>query len=94
MRILKRGLLVATLALPLAAQPPAGQADESGGKDEAFEMAEDAMLQLMLALQLMISAIPQYEMPEVLDNGDIIIRRKQPAVDGDTNDDGVPEEET
>jgi len=27
----------------------------------------------------MLKAIPQYEAPEILDNGDIIIRRKQPA---------------
>ena len=28
--------------------------------------------------EMMMQAIPQYEMPEVLENGDIIIRRRNP----------------
>jgi len=33
----------------------------------------------MRALELMIDSIPQYEMPEIEENGDIIIRRKRQA---------------
>ena len=33
---------------------------------------------ILRALKLMLHALPQYELPEVLDNGDIIIRRKHP----------------
>ncbi|MCH9011533.1 MAG: hypothetical protein IIA68_00535 [Proteobacteria bacterium] len=39
-------------------------------------MAKEAIEQLMRALELMIESIPQYELPEVNDDGDIIIRRK------------------
>tara|TARA_B100000676_G_C18072807_1_gene845490 strand:+ start:1979 stop:2239 length:261 start_codon:yes stop_codon:yes gene_type:complete len=85
----KRTLLAATLAFPLSLSSA-----HANDQDDALAMAEDAMARLMLALELMIAAIPQYEMPEVLENGDIIIRRVRPAVEGDTNDDGIPEEET
>ena len=33
---------------------------------------------MLRAIELMIEMIPQYEVPEVLENGDIIIRRKNP----------------
>jgi hypothetical protein len=32
---------------------------------------------MMHALRLLVENIPQYELPEVLENGDIIIRRKR-----------------
>ena len=35
----------------------------------------------MDALQLFINRIPQYESPEILENGDIIIRRKRVPAD-------------
>jgi hypothetical protein len=51
----------------------AAQSDEPGA---AEEMAREAIEQLMRAMELMIESIPQYEMPEINENGDIIIRRK------------------
>ena len=53
--------------------PRAAQRDDRGG---AEDMAREAIEQLMRALELMIESIPQYEMPEINENGDIIIRRK------------------
>jgi hypothetical protein len=38
----------------------------------------------------MLKAIPQYETPEILDNGDIIIRRKRVKPDGPAPDDSGP----
>jgi hypothetical protein len=63
-------------------------------QDDAMAQAEQAVQNLLLALDLIIASIPQYEMPEIMENGDIIIRRVQPEVEGDTNRDGIPEEET
>jgi hypothetical protein len=40
-------------------------------------MAKEAIEQLMRALELMIESIPQYEIPEINEHGDIIIRRKR-----------------
>ena len=45
---------------------------------EMEQLAREAAEQLMFALSAMLAAIPQYEAPEVLPNGDIIIRRKLP----------------
>ncbi len=92
MRSITQGLLAAAVALQLAAAP--AMADSQGEESDVLEHAEEAMRNILTALDLMIAAIPQYQMPEVLENGDIIIRRVQPEVDGDTNDDGIPEEET
>lgn len=89
MRSLHQRLLAAVVALPLMASPALAD-----NHDDALAQAEQAMRNLLLALDLIIASIPQYEMPEVLENGDIIIRRVQPDVEGDTNSDGVPEEET
>jgi hypothetical protein len=57
----------------MPATPHAAQHDKRGG---AEEMAREAIEQLMRALELMIESIPQYEMPEINEDGDIIIRRK------------------
>ncbi len=43
----------------------------------AEEMAKEAIEQLIRALELMIESIPQYELPEINEDGDIIIRRKR-----------------
>lgn len=43
--------------------------------DEAVKAAEEAARNLMNILSLLVRAIPQYEAPVVLDNGDILIRR-------------------
>ena len=39
---------------------------------------EDAANSFIQALDLLLRTIPQYAAPEVLENGDIIIRRKNP----------------
>ena len=77
------GLLCAPL--PLAA-------DEA--PEDPLAHAEEGMRQILTALQLLLATIPQYAMPEVLENGDIIIRRVQPetpADPDDANDDGIDE---
>jgi hypothetical protein len=58
--------------------PRAAQRDD---RVAAEDMAREAIEQLMRALELMIQSIPQYEMPEIEENGDIIIRRKHPTPD-------------
>jgi hypothetical protein len=42
------------------------------------KMLKEATRELLRTLELFFSAIPQYAPPEVLENGDIIIRRIQP----------------
>jgi hypothetical protein len=49
------------------------------------EQLEEAADKLMTFLRIALVAIPQYELPEVLPNGDIIIRRVHPPME-DPND--------
>ena len=72
---------------------PAGAAlgaedDQTREDFEAFEeQAREGLATLMMALESFIESIPQYQMPEILENGDIIIRRvhpdERPAPEGD-----------
>ena len=47
-------------------------------KDTPSELIKEATRGILKALGLLLQSIPQYETPEILDNGDIIIRRKNP----------------
>lgn len=70
------GLLVAMSMVfgpvALAHEPQQPKTETPGG------MLEDATRQILKAFEMMLMAIPQYESPEILENGDIIIRRKHP----------------
>ncbi len=57
------------------AEPAAG--DELSVQEQAEELAGEAMEQLMRTLKMFMRSIPQYELPEINENGDIIIRRKR-----------------
>ena len=46
--------------------------------EEAERLAGLALSKLLRALDLMMDSVPQYAAPEVLPNGDIIIRRLHP----------------
>ncbi len=73
-------LIIWTFCLALgfaAGAPGAALADASSERERAEEMAKEAIGQLMRALELMIDSIPQYELPEINEDGDIIIRRKR-----------------
>lgn len=51
---------------------------EMDAQDRAEEALKEGAEKIMRALELMMRAVPQYEVPEVLENGDIIIRRRNP----------------
>ena len=55
-----------------AQTPPSQQKKPEG-------MIEDGMKMILNALSLILKSIPQYKAPEVLENGDIIIRRVHPG---------------
>ena len=64
------------LGLALGGPPPVLAADEPPA-EKPEELAREGMERMLKALELMIEMIPQYEMPEVTEEGDIIIRRKR-----------------
>ncbi len=68
--------LVLSLFLIFAAPPVTLAAGESED-DTAGELARQGVETLMRALEALIDEIPLYEMPELNDDGDIIIRRKR-----------------
>jgi len=77
-----RTLGAAAIALSFAAatpaiaqQPPAEQDD--GRKIE--ESLRKGIEKILRALEGLVDSVPIYEMPEVQENGDIIIRRKKRA---------------
>ncbi len=78
---MKRMMAPYLVALSLCLVTPSAQAADQTPED----MARDGLAKLLSALDLFIGSIPQYETPEILPNGDIIIRRIQPK-DGDNGD--------
>jgi hypothetical protein len=72
-------------ASPVAAETPGAAPPESGVPqldDEAARLAREAAEKLLQAFGLLIDSLPQYEAPELLPNGDIIIRRKPKPAPG------------
>ena len=69
-------LMAAVLAGGMALS--AGPAMAEDPAQEMERLAREAAETIMMALSVMLAAIPQYEAPEILENGDIIIRRKNP----------------
>ncbi len=66
------------LALGFAAGPDAGPARAAGASEEdPEELMREGVERMLRAIELMIEMIPQYEPPEVTEDGDIIIRRKR-----------------
>lgn len=80
MNTLLTTLGAAVLGLALTLSPV--RADEAPPPSNPAEQAEKAIREgaqkMIEALELLIRSIPQYETPKMLDNGDIIIRRKPP----------------
>jgi hypothetical protein len=86
--------LLPLFALSILTVPFAASADSlQDNTAEAERLANDAVDKIMKALNLMIMSVPRYGAPEVLPNGDIIIRRLDPPEDSDkpveTKDDGI-----
>jgi len=69
--------LALPLVLPLSGTPVAAQ-----DRQAPDEVAREGLEKLMRAMELFLGTIPLYEAPEVLPNGDIIIRRVPPRDGG------------
>jgi hypothetical protein len=88
-------LLAVLLALPtpLAAQSDGG--DTEGDGRSAEEMAREGVERLMNALETFLGAIPQYGVPRIDEDGNIIIPRLDSPDDdgdGDAPQDGGPDD--
>ncbi len=70
-----RLLPIAGLALALSFAAPVYAHEHAAPADSALEKLQQIIIE---GLRRMIDDLPLYEAPEILDNGDIIIRRKRP----------------
>lgn len=78
---MRRQLAAGLIALAaLTGIPAVADAQE---KKSPEELAGEGLQSLLQAMEMMLLAIPQYEAPYVNDNGDIIIRRKNPPAGPD-----------
>lgn len=68
----RKVISVCVAAMLVSMSPVAVHAAEKG----ADELAVEGLSKLLDALSVFIDSIPQYETPTLLENGDIIIRRK------------------
>ncbi|WP_162915021.1 hypothetical protein [Desertibaculum subflavum] len=66
-------------ALALALGTAQAQAPDKDSKEQGLEeTARGAIESLMDVMRTLVDKIPMYEAPVILDNGDILIRRKRP----------------
>jgi len=65
-------LMITLLAAPIGVARADSLQDSTA---EAERLAGEALTKIMRALNLLVDSVPQYAAPEVLPNGDIIIRR-------------------
>jgi hypothetical protein len=75
-----QGLIVAIVAAVclavMAAPSVADEPSQPSQRERAETFAREGMESLMQALDLLLHSIPQYELPMMNENGDIIIRRR------------------
>jgi len=74
---LRAAALAFVLACTLAA-PAHAQDSTQPTSEDAQKMAVEGLSKLLQALDLFVKSVPQYSAPEVLPDGDIIIRRVHP----------------
>ncbi len=59
----------------IAAAQSSREPDPWESQERAMELSREALEKLLQALELLMLTIPRYAPPEILENGDIIIRR-------------------
>jgi hypothetical protein len=88
---MRKKMAALILGVFILGQSQSASLAEEKGVDE---LAIEGISKLMDALSLFVSTIPQYSAPEVLENGDIIIRRKKNTEDDNEDKDTNKPEET
>ncbi|MCW8915864.1 MAG: hypothetical protein OQK24_08415 [Magnetovibrio sp.] len=68
--------VIACVVLSLTLSSHVALAQSSQSQPSPQEQLEDAARMVLGTLKMIMSSIPQYEAPVILENGDILIRRK------------------
>jgi hypothetical protein len=71
-------LAITLFALPAAGPAVAQTAQDPTKVEQAQRLMLDGLQRFMQGMMALVDAIPQYQAPEILPNGDIIIRRVPP----------------
>lgn len=83
---MRRGLFALGLtACILFTGLPSAKAEDD--QADPSELARESIELMMRSLNLLMDSIPQYELPEITEDGDIIIRRKRNTVEPEDEDD-------
>ena len=81
------GVMALTLLTTPATAQSEGPQEDTQRRERAGQAAREGMASILRALDLLLLSIPLYASPEVLENGDIIIRRlprNEPGTPPDT----------
>ena len=70
------GFVLFSAVTAISSENQFAQNKQSGPAPE--ELIEGGVKMIIDALDILIKTIPQYQTPEILENGDIIIRRSNP----------------
>lgn len=74
--------LLAALLVGVPTEAPAHEpSTEPPSTRGAEELAREAVRNLLEAFEMLLESVPQYEAPEINEDGDIIIRRRYPEGD-------------
>ena len=88
-------VLLLAIVLTRTGIPPAlAQTQPPGPRERAEELAREGADQIFRALDLLLKSIPQYDAPEITEDGDIIIRRHRPDAPPPPIDDDPTIDET
>lgn len=82
---MRRGLFALGLTACVLLTGPSSAIAEDDQADPG-ELARESIELMMRSLNLLMDNIPQYELPEVTEDGDIIIRRKRNTVEPEENE--------
>ncbi len=90
--LLCAGTLAVSPAMAFSLNEETDRQQDDSPSEAARDLALESIEKLMQAMELLLESIPQYEAPEINEDGDIIIRRKReepPTEDGEA----APEQE-
>ena len=77
---MRTGIAALGVCAVLASSPAVAQSTEAPDRREpsGTELTLEGLTKLMLGLQRMVEELPRYNLPEIKENGDIIVRRADP----------------
>lgn len=91
MRVLTAAAAIMLLAFPALAADPSAPGESQRKQEQAAELAIEATQKLMAALELLIQSLPQYGMPRIDEDGNIVIPRLPKTGDSESGGEGGEE---